>query len=301
MEAVALIPLNPPAAAVPERYAAVDGPRILKLWHLASLDAPSVAVVWACALAWTAHVTPTVGTVLALALVVWAIYVLDRLLDGHAGVRGGRNALRERHYFHWKHRRVLVGLAAIAIAGAAWLVLPHLARHGLRPDGTVAAATLIYFGGVHGGSAALRRMLRRVGALISREWAVAAIFSAGCALPAMTAARHESAVLIPLVAPVVAFAGLAWLNVRAIGHWEDDAGRRGVAGPALALAGLALAGAAALMAAEPRGAALLALAAASSLLLLLLDRNRERLEPVTLRAAADLVLLTPLLLAGFTR
>ena len=41
------------------------------------------------------------------------------------------------------------------------------------------------------------------------------------------------------------------------------------------------------------------MAAASALLLLLLDQVRNRLEPVTLRAAADLVLLTPLLLAGF--
>ena len=298
---MALIPLNPPAAAVPERYAAADGPRILKLWHLASVDAPSVAVVWACALAWTAHVGPSWATITALALVVWAIYVLDRLLDGQAGVRGERNGLKERHHFHWKHRNKLVWLAATGSVAAICLALPNLARRGLRPDSAVAAAMLIYFGGVHGGSGGLRRMLKRASALISRDLVVAAIFTAGCVLPALTATRQENATLIPLAAPAAALAGLAWLNLHAIGRWENDAPLAGgLIRPALVLAGLSISGAAALLGAEPRSAALLAMAGMSSLLLLLLDRVRGRLEPVTLRAAADLVLLTPLFLAGFT-
>ena len=64
------------------------------------------------------------------------------------------------------------------------------------------------------------------------------------------------------------------------------------------MTGLALAAAAVLAAAAPRAAMAMTAAAMSALLLLLLDRYRERLERVTLRAAADLVLLTPLLLAG---
>jgi hypothetical protein len=48
--------------------------------------------------------------------------------------------------------------------------------------------------------------------------------------------------------------------------------------------------------ARPRPAALTAAAAASALLLALLDRIRGRLTPLALRAAADLVLLTPLVL-----
>ncbi len=301
MKSVALIPLIPPAAAVPERCAATDGPRILKLWHLASVDAPTVAVVWACALGWTAHVRPAAGTLAALALAVWAIYAVDRLLDGRAGLHSaGHSPLRERHYFHWRHRRTLAGLAAIAIAAAAWLVLPSMGQGALRPDGAVAAATLFYFGGVHARTAALRRMLARAGALISREFVVGTIFTAGCVLPALTATRHGAAVLVALAGPACALAALAWLNVRAIGHWEGDAQvGNGIRGPALVLAGLALAGAAALMPTQPRAAALILMAAASALLLLLLDQVRNRLEPVTLRAAADLVLLTPLLLAGF--
>ena len=47
---------------------------------------------------------------------------------------------------------------------------------------------------------------------------------------------------------------------------------------------------------HPRPAALLRAGAASALLLALLDRLRNRLSPLALRAAADLVLLTPLAL-----
>jgi hypothetical protein len=48
--------------------------------------------------------------------------------------------------------------------------------------------------------------------------------------------------------------------------------------------------------AHPRPAALLAAGGASALLLALLDRNRARFSALALRAAADLVLLTPLAL-----
>jgi hypothetical protein len=47
---------------------------------------------------------------------------------------------------------------------------------------------------------------------------------------------------------------------------------------------------------QPRSAALVASGAVSALLLALLDRFRSCLTPLALRAAADLVLLTPLAL-----
>lgn len=53
------------------------------------------------------------------------------------------------------------------------------------------------------------------------------------------------------------------------------------------------------MAWNARAAALLACGALSALLLALLGRLRRRMTPLALRAAADLVLLTPLLLISF--
>jgi hypothetical protein len=286
---------------MPEQCAAADGLRILKIWHLASLDAPTVAVTWACALAWAAHVHPGVWPVAPLGLTVWAIYIVDRLLDARAGLRGPgldgsvAHRLKERHWFHWRHRRVLSGIAAVAGGAAACMVLPRLGAGALRPDGAVAAATLMYFGGVHGRQGLLRRMLRRAGEVVPRECVVGAIFTAGCLLPALSSSEHLR-VAVELIAPVFAMAALASLNVRAIGRWEGDGQRTDVSAAALGLAAVSLGGAAVLLGAEPRAAALLAMAAASAGLLALLDLFRNRLQPVTLRAAADLILLTPALL-----
>jgi hypothetical protein len=62
----------------------------------------------------------------------------------------------------------------------------------------------------------------------------------------------------------------------------------------MSLAGLLLA--VLLFSPQPRAAAILAAGAISALLLAMLDHHRGQLSPVTLRAAADLVLLTPALL-----
>ena len=50
---------------------------------------------------------------------------------------------------------------------------------------------------------------------------------------------------------------------------------------------------------QPNVAALLAAAAASAILLAILDHIRTRLTKLALRSAADLVLLTPMLLIPF--
>lgn len=298
MGEVALIPLNPPAALATERRAA-DGNRILKLWHLASLDAPTVAVVWACALAATAHLEPAGPSVAALGLTVWAIYIVDRLLDARAALGGaGRPGLHERHYFHWRHRRVFTVLGAVAAVAALALALRGLGAHALRPDGAVAAATLIYFGGVHGRAGAVRRLLGQGGALMPRDLIVGVIFGGGCALPALAAAGQGNARWV-LAAGACALAALAWLNVWIIGRWESGGRTAGAGRVAGALAVFALAGGVLLAPLQPRLSLLLAAVAASAGLLAWLNRCRGRLDPVTLRAAADLVLLTPIaLLAG---
>jgi hypothetical protein len=98
---------------------------------------------------------------------------------------------------------------------------------------------------------------------------------------------------------MVFFAALAWLNCHAIERWEavgetcSDPQILPVAG-LLAMAGFF--GAIILFAAHSSEAALLGAGAASAVLLVLLDGIRGRLTPLALRTAADLVLLTPLVL-----
>lgn len=89
--------------------------------NLLSLDAPLVAVAWLYMFAktWRVEYLPW-SVYISLGLMVWLIYVVDRLLD--ASIRGGSSEkLEARHYFHRKHRRRFAALAMIA--GVAALVL----------------------------------------------------------------------------------------------------------------------------------------------------------------------------------
>lgn len=93
------------------------------LWpNLLSLDAPLVAVVWLFMLAKTWGVSYHPGhEYVVLALVVWVIYVADRLLD--ALVHGDSSRCQERHRFHLRYRRWFAALATVAAVVAVGLVL----------------------------------------------------------------------------------------------------------------------------------------------------------------------------------
>lgn len=82
------------------------------LWpNLLSLDAPVVAMVWLWIFAklWR---FPYVDTAVYWVLggLVWVIYVVDRVLDAK---EAGEDRLRERHRFHWRHRKIFLGLAGL--------------------------------------------------------------------------------------------------------------------------------------------------------------------------------------------
>jgi hypothetical protein len=271
---------------------------VLKFWHLASLDAPTVAVVWAWAFGWSARLPAPDWSLAILALVVWAVYIGDRLLDACAGRRNPSvHLLHDRHFFHWRHRWILAPIAGAASLVALWMVRCRVPAGAMPQDSVVAAATLAYFSGVHGRFGIPSRIRRLVG-LVSREFLVGGLFAAGCLLPAMTAAPVSSGLVRAVALPGLFFAALAWLNVHAIGRWEgsEPHSRSGVLNRAAGIAVAALLCAAVFAGLEPRCAALLGSVAFSALLLAVLDRSRDRFTPLALRAAADLVLLTPLLL-----
>ena len=296
-----------PDSAGPRRFGGrqpVEAPRGLLLWHLASFDAPSVAAVWSLGFAWAAGVRLPLWVPVLLVLVVWPVYVGDRLLDARACLQtaegaapAARNRLRERHYFHWRHRRVLAPLAVTAACAAAGIILawmPDLAR---ERDSFLAAASLAYFTGVHSGGRARPFSVQALSGLLSKEFLVGLLFTAGCTLPAFSASRHAPLWLLVGVAGL--YAALAWLNCHAIDCWEHRSrGSRCPPTPvsaavvAIAAAGLTLY----LSASCPRAAAMCAAAGLSALLLALLDCARDRIGPVTLRASADLAVLTPVLL-----
>lgn len=274
-------------------YAASHAFRWLGIWHLVSLDAPTVALTWSLALAWTVRIRLPLWVSVLLLLAVWAIYVVDRILDARAALGAiNRNQLRERHLFHWRYRRVLVPLATASALAAAWIIFHLMPRSARIHDSVLAAASLVYFTRVHTG--------RRVFTLISKEFLVGALFTLGCALPAWSRiALSQKASWLPLLVATLFFALLAWLNCYAIDRWESQDVRSEhipVARLALRVASATLLVSLLLVASSPRSAALLVCGTMSAILFAVLDRIRHRLSPVTLRAAADLALLTPALL-----
>lgn len=282
--------------------------RPLELWHLASLDAPTVAVAWALGFAWAAGVRLAAWVAPLLALTVWAVYVFDRLLDARTALRTAEiDRLRERHYFHWRHRRVLFPLAVVAACAAAGLIAVFMPMAARKCNSVLAVASLAYFARVHAG----QRARPFLSALLTKELLVGVLFTVGCVLPAWGALRAVHGGRWPLLCAAF-FVPLAWLNCHAIDRWESEKSksvdpsatmdppaqwrRRSsfTAACLLAACGTVLAAGVAWL--HPRAAALLAAGAASAVLLALLDRRRGRLSPVALRAAADFVLLTPVLL-----
>lgn len=290
-----------PNARIQSPALAIDAPAPLRLWHLASFDAPTVALTWSLAFAWTVHVRLPLWLPVLLALTVWSVYVADRLLDARSALLSAQlHRLRDRHFFHHRHRRVLLPLAATAAVAAAAIVftlMPPIAR---ERNSILAAASLVYFTRVHTG----RRIFRRLPRLFSKELLVGLLFTAGCVLPAWTRAlfiptASAGSLVESLLLPAIFFALLAWLNCHAIDRWETSpipSRKLSILSLANGLACSALLIAVPLFNPHPRSAALLIAAAAAASLLALLDRLRTRLTPIALRAAADLVLLTPALL-----
>jgi hypothetical protein len=339
--------------------------RALALWHLCSLDAPTVAVVWSAAFAWAAGMRVPAWTLAIQALAVWAVYVGDRLLDARAALRTGEpERLRERHFFHWRYRRVLGPAAAVALCAAAGLILVTMPAMARVRNAAMAGAALAYFARVHFGGWDEDGAREGAERLFTKEMLVGVLFAVGCSLPAM--GRMPSSARGAIFCVVGFFALLAWLNCRSIEQWEgagldrdggfpefggserarNETAPSGAEAPRLSgleaarlkscpdtsyplhgvspqpvkarrdascreftsrfqmgllLAGVGILAAVLLAAVSPRAAALVTAGALSAGLLAWLDGRRGRMKPVMLRAAADLVLLTPVVLLLLAR
>lgn len=274
--------------------------RILQLpvcWHFFSLDAPTVAVLWAWSFCRAAHARCSPGGLAILGIGTWLIYVADRLLDSRPGA--AHHQLRARHFFHRRHRRAFLTAAAVASSLLLWLIVARMSPAARREDTLLFAASMLYFAVIHRPAVCTLPWLRR-------EFAVGLIFACATAVPAWS---HTVADRKNLILPVLAFAALCCLNCLAIDEWEQTASP--LAAPPrrlpislLAIFTAAAAGALTLDALlhDSQEAGLSLSMLASALLLFALDRlhrqKREQDSPVSalvLRISADAALLTPLL------
>jgi hypothetical protein len=280
----------------------------LALWHLLSLDAPSVAALWTWFLARACQVRLPSASTAAMALAVWMLYAADRLLDARqldSQARRPPAGLEERHVFHHRHRPAFlfgIGVAAILLA----TLLPRLDIAAIHLYLTEGALLFAWFLILHATHSAHR---------LPKEIAVGLFFAAAVFIPTVARAPALRIALLPSAALLTALCGLNCLYIYAWEHPPGSAGSIQTAHPSTrlalrylapvaataAVAGLALA---ALAVARPESHSLWPIpvaAAFAAILLIALDRIRYRLAPVTLRAAADLALLTPIALIPFLR
>jgi hypothetical protein len=283
----------------------LDAPLPMAWWHLTSLDAATVAVVWTLAFAWAAKITLPAWVPVLLALAAWSVYIADRLLDVRSALITDRpHRLRLRHHFHWRYRRIFFPLALVSACAVVFIVFNFMPIAARVRNSVLAAATLAYFSGAH----SRRRLRPLLSQLLAKEALVAVLFTVACVLPTFSRAfvqvpAHSASALWPLYPMAFFFTLLGWLNCHAIERWESS-GETSPGEPStsevckqamlLSLIGVLLA--AVLATSHSRSAALVLAGTASALLLALLDRCRNRLAPLALRATADLVLLTPLAL-----
>jgi hypothetical protein len=295
-----------------QRLATFPVRRLWVWWHLLSLDAPTVAVVWCWFFAAAFGVSLPPTALITLALGTWCVYVADRLLDGWRSV--DMTELRDRHWFYLRHRKPFV-LAWIAAAiPLAYLILFRV-QPAVRTDDVVLCLIGIgYFLLIHHRSQNDR---------FSKELFVGFLFSIATAVPTWTRLQQGRGLLL---AAIGTFAAACWLNCVAIQTWEDAEARREGAqnhfatirmsdlrvpqsmvprrtltdflGKHLIVFAMGIGALALSLASLPAARAVwplfIAVAASSAAFLALIQGN-ARLSALSLRILADGALLTPLL------
>ncbi|WP_263381769.1 hypothetical protein [Granulicella arctica] len=260
----------------------------LALWHLLSLDAPTVAALWTWFLARTNRVHLPATAIAAMATAVWLLYAADRLLDTRSSIP---QSLEARHHFHQHHRRAFsVGIAVATLILA--VLLPTLATEAVRLYLIEASFLTGYFILIHATRSAHR---------LPKELAVGLFFAAATFIP--TIAR-EPALRLQLLPPAVLFAALCSLNCLFIYKWEHPNPTSSDTHPATRLAlrylvpialTLLIASAIVTLFDLQTPWQIPAATTLATIVLLVLHYYRHAVPSTTLRAAADLALLTPIL------
>ncbi|MDE1162089.1 MAG: hypothetical protein PW792_09120 [Acidobacteriaceae bacterium] len=256
------------------------------LWHLLSLDAPTVAAVWTLLVAHAAHIHLPWQTPVALFVAVWALYVVDRLLD--------TTDLEERHRFHQRHRGRFLALVAWAAPVIA-LLLHRIDAAALRLYILLASLLAAWFIVIHARHGAHR---------LPKELAVGLFFPAAIFIP--TVARFPD-LRLTLLPPALLLAVVCTLNCLFLYAWEHPHNRlrahwttRWATAHLDMLSMVALGVSVVLGVFYREDLRIIPVACGLAVgFLLLLDRTRHTLRPLVVRALADAALLSPLLFLPF--
>jgi len=265
--------------------------------HLLSLDAPLVAVLWQLlfAKALRVHLAPVVTLILA--LVIWLIYVADRILDSYRTRKDASEALR--HRFYRSHRIAFLPAFFTVLLATAWMSYADLGFRMWRDGLMLAAVVGGYFALVH-------LMGSRGDKWFPKEIAVAILFGIGTFMPVCVKIQQLH---LRFLLPFLLFLLVLWMNTLLIEYSEwvklraRDTGRPHestiLVGQHLAAFGFAV-GVLALCAMAgrwfPLARPILLAEGLSALALGVLGWQWRRISSYAVRVAADAVLLTPLLL-----
>lgn len=270
------------------------------LWlypNLLSLDAPLVVVAWLYIFAktWRLGYHPWEAYV-ALGLVVWAIYVADRLLDASM-LRSTPERLDVRHHFHREHRKKFYMGATVALGVALLLVLTKMPMTIYKHLLLGAVLLAGFFG--------LSMLSSQDGdeAPLAKNVLAGVTFAFGTAMTAHIYRPELSIFEMLKSREFVSFAVLCILNISAIDLWEHASRAADLeikASDELALTlPLTLLGGASLMFAlldnEQSSRPFFYAILTGSALLYILNRRRAEFSIDALRVLADIALLVPVL------
>jgi hypothetical protein len=177
-------------------------------WNILSIDAPTVAAIWALVFARAGGIKPGILSEAVLVLAVFLIYVGDRLLDGFTAV--DTTKLQHRHIFCTRHRVALSAIVMFLAVTIFWIAAARLPAAQIRAGLTLAAVVAAYILGIHAGDGVLARR-------VPKELVVGILFAAGTSLPVWSQS-HELDGAIWLL--LISFALLCSLNCVAIDFWE---------------------------------------------------------------------------------
>jgi hypothetical protein len=286
--------------AHPERVAKpVTGSTPLLWLTVLSLDAPAVAVLWQLLFARSFHARLGASVTILLALVVWLIYVADRVLDALKAPAQGAEATR--HIFYRRHLWAFLLPLCAGFGIAAWMSLTQLDARTFRDGLVILLAVGVYLLVVH--------LVTPGREWLPKEMLVGVLFALGTCFPVW---EHMAENSTALAAPYLLFTALCWMNCAAIEHeeWKRLRGCRfGLPHPWTVWIGrrfmlLSLVAAAAALGLMLAGTGhshcqLLAAELLSALAFALIRYQEESLSIEQFRVLVDIALFTPLFFLAF--
>jgi len=262
--------------------------------NLVCLDAPIVALTWQWLFARDFHVALPVAERVALFLTAWLIYLVDRLADvwnlSPLVSQSLRQEFCRKHWRGWIALCISVGLADL------WVIFRNLDAEIIRAGIFVGVIALVYL--------TINYWLGKLWRFLPvKEMCVGSLFALGT----VTTLFPRHALSLQLISALVLFATLCSLNCISIAVWERDldvAQRKNSIATRWAGARLSLRPSAfviGILAAVCVGGsrAIGACLIVSTFLLGALDWSGTVIARDERTAIADLVLLTPLLVAVF--